>query len=210
MPPPCLPAVTTTVAEPVIIADDAISSPAKASGSDIGAPISVSSSKIDTRNQPLLQHQALEQMKLALSSEKIKMENDCAGLKRKHDQVLQKKELQLQSVERSIQFQELEAKNQACAKESKLLKESIVLDYRTRLLAAYGSYEAAVVQAEKDVARDSLGFGRKAKINILKISSAHDIHPQTLQRYATPRLSDILFLIYNQLIHRPAFSNTGN
>ena len=159
------------------------------SGSDIGTPI-LSSSNIDTTNQPaaFIDRQTLEQMKLDFSSDKIKMEEDCAaattGLKRKHEQLLRQKELALQSAERCIEVKELEAKNQACYKEAKALKDSLCIDYRGRLLASYASYQAAVVQAENDFARDSLGFGRKAKISIEKISGAYGIDPKTLKKYA--------------------------
>ena len=195
MPPPFLP-VTTTVAE-MIIADAAVSSPKplpvledttsiSQSGSDI--PMLSSGSNVDTGNQPFPDRQTLEQLKLDFSSDKIKMEQDfvaaTTGLKRKCDQLLRQKELALESEERRIQAQELEAKNQHCDKEKKALKESIGIDYRKRLLAAYASYLAAEALADEDLARDALGFGRKAKVSIAKISGAHGIDPKTLQKYA--------------------------
>ena len=173
------------------------------SGSDSGIPMSVSSSNVDTGNQPFLDRQALEQMKLDFSSDKIKMEQDCVaattGLKRKFDQLLRQKELALESEERRIQAQELEAKNKDCDKEKKALKESIGIDYRTRLLAAYASYLAAEALADEDLARDSLGFGRRTKINFAKISNAHGLDRKTLKKYGI-RLSDTVSYLYCQSV----------
>ena len=169
------------------------------SGSDSGIPMSVSSSNVDTGNQPFPDRQTLEQLKLDFSSDKIKMEQDfvaaTTGLKRKCDQLLRQKELALESEERRIQAQELEAKNQHCDKEKKALKESIGIDYRKRLLAAYASYLAAEALADEDLARDSLGFGRRTKINFAKISNAHGLDRKTLKKYGI-RLSDTVSYLY--------------
>ena len=158
-------------------------------GSDIHGTAPILSSDIDITQPALLQdRQALEKMKLDFSSVKIKMEEECAAvttaLKRKYEQQLRQKELALQTVERRVEAQELEAKKKADDKEAKALKDSLAIERRTCLLSAYRSYEAAVVQAEKDLERDSLGFGRKEKIYIAKISGAHGVDQKTLQRYA--------------------------